>query len=139
MDAIDVRHHHVSLAVLGLDAQLAWYAENLGFTEVVERFELPEPPVRTAVIRTASGLRLEMIERAGASPRSFDDPLAAAGVQGYGHWAIRVVDLDAAFGSLTEHGASAVSAPAPAVRPGDRFAYVKDPEGNLLELIQTIS
>jgi predicted enzyme related to lactoylglutathione lyase len=33
-------------------------------------------------------------------------------------------------------GASEVSAPAPAARAGARFVYVKDPEGNLLELIQ---
>jgi predicted enzyme related to lactoylglutathione lyase len=33
-------------------------------------------------------------------------------------------------------GAQPVWSPAPAVQPGARFAYVLDPEGNLLELIQ---
>ncbi len=45
-------------------------------------------------------------------------------------------DLDVTFSSLLEAGATEVSAPAAAVRPGARFAYVHDPEGNLLELIQ---
>jgi hypothetical protein len=56
--------------------------------------------------------------------------------QGYGHWALEIDDLDQAFAELLAAGAQSVSAPAPAVQPGARFAYVKDPEGNLLELIQ---
>ncbi|HTJ34808.1 MAG TPA: hypothetical protein VL738_16405 [Dactylosporangium sp.] len=34
-------------------------------------------------------------------------------------------------------GAEPVSAPAPAQRPGVWFAYVRDPEGNLIELVHT--
>jgi predicted enzyme related to lactoylglutathione lyase len=47
-----------------------------------------------------------------------------------------VDDLDEAFARVLEAGATEVSAPAPAARAGARFAYLKDPEGNLLELIQ---
>jgi predicted enzyme related to lactoylglutathione lyase len=49
---------------------------------------------------------------------------------------VYVDDLDTAYESVLSAGAGEVSAPADAVRPGMRFAYVKDPEGNLLELIQ---
>jgi predicted enzyme related to lactoylglutathione lyase len=49
---------------------------------------------------------------------------------------LAVDDLDAAFDRLVGLGAEAVWPPAAAVRPGARFAYVKDPEGNLIELIQ---
>jgi predicted enzyme related to lactoylglutathione lyase len=44
--------------------------------------------------------------------------------------------LDTAFTSLTGAGGRPVWPPADAVKPGARFAYVADPEGNLLELIQ---
>ena len=49
---------------------------------------------------------------------------------------MQVSDLDAAFSELAAAGAGVVSPPADAVRAGDRDAYVHDPEGNLLELIQ---
>jgi catechol 2,3-dioxygenase-like lactoylglutathione lyase family enzyme len=130
------RSHHVGLSVADLDAQQLWYQQALGLDEVVEQFELPEPHVRTAVLRAANGLRLELIERDGSTAQTFNDPLEAALTRGYGHWALEVEDLDETFASLSALGAEPVWPPAPAVQPGARFAYVQDPEGNLLELIQ---
>jgi catechol 2,3-dioxygenase-like lactoylglutathione lyase family enzyme len=135
--SIIVRHHHVSIAVRDLDAQESWYSRVLGFTEPIERVAIPDPAVRTVILQAANGLRVELIERPQVEPRSFPDPLTAAGVQGYGHWAVQVGDLDAAFSELTAAGATVVWPPADAVQAGDRYAYIHDPEGNLLELIQT--
>ncbi|HWH12483.1 MAG TPA: VOC family protein [Solirubrobacteraceae bacterium] len=129
--------HHVGLSVADLEAEERWYRLSLGLTEVVERVELPEPAVRTVVLRAPSGLRLELIELAGSTPSSADNPLEAARTQTYGHLALEVDDLDAAFSELTAAGAHPVSPPAPGASPGTRFAYVQDPEGNLLELIQS--
>ena len=129
--------HHTSLSVADLDAQQAWYQRVLGLTEVVERFQLDEPAVRTVVLRSSSGVRLELIERSGAArERPFADPLDAAATLGFGHWALSVRDLDASYAAITAAGAASVWPPADAVEPGARFAYVKDPEGNLIELIQ---
>jgi catechol 2,3-dioxygenase-like lactoylglutathione lyase family enzyme len=133
---IEASFHHVSLSVADLDAEQRWYKQVLGLDEVVERFELPEPPVRTVVLRAANGLRIELIERSGSRVQTFADPLDAAQTQGYGHWALEVDDLDTAFALLSAAPGQAVSPPGPAVQPGARFAYVKDPGGNLLELIQ---
>lgn len=129
--------HHVGLSVADLDAEQRWYQSNLGLDEVVERVQLPEPPVRTVVLRAPSGLRLELIELAGSEPSSADNPLEAARTQTYGHLALEVDDLDTAFSELSAAGAHPVSPPAPGASPGMRFAYVQDPEGNLLELIQS--
>jgi catechol 2,3-dioxygenase-like lactoylglutathione lyase family enzyme len=129
--------HHVGLSVADLDAEQRWYQLNFGLDEVVERVQLSEPPVRTVVLRAPSGLRLELIELAGSQPSSADNPLEAARTQTYGHLALEVGDLDAAFSELTAAGAHPVSPPAPGASPGIRFAYVQDPEGNLLELIQS--
>jgi catechol 2,3-dioxygenase-like lactoylglutathione lyase family enzyme len=134
--SISASFHHVSLAVADLDAEQRWYQQVLGLDEVLERVVLPDPPVRTVVLRAGNGLQVELIERAGFRPQTFSDPLDAAQTQGYGHWAVEVEDLDAAFALLSAAPGQAVSPPAPAVQPGARFAYVKDPEGNLLELIQ---
>ena len=132
-----VRFHHVSLSVADLDAQQRWYAGALGFTEVAEKFEVPEAGVRTAVLQTTGGTRVELIERVGsARTETFADPMDILRAQGYGHWALEVDNLDDAFARLTSAGAEAVWPPADAVQPGARFGYVKDPEGNLIELIQ---
>jgi catechol 2,3-dioxygenase-like lactoylglutathione lyase family enzyme len=127
---------HVGLSVADLDLQSNFYARALGLTEAEERLDMPAAQVRTVILRNESGLKLELIERGGSTPQSFTDPFDGAGTQGYFHWALYVDDLDSSFMDLLAAGASEVSAPAPAARAGARFAYVKDPEDNLLELIQ---
>jgi catechol 2,3-dioxygenase-like lactoylglutathione lyase family enzyme len=47
-----------------------------------------------------------------------------------------VPDLDACFTTLCPQGAWAVLQPQPSPEPGVRMAWVHDPEGNLIELIQ---
>jgi catechol 2,3-dioxygenase-like lactoylglutathione lyase family enzyme len=129
--------HHTSLSVAELETQQSWYQQVLGLTEVVEEYQLDEPAVRTVVLRSPGGVCLELIERAGSvRDREFADPLDASSSLGFGHWAVSVDDLDEAFAAITAAGGTAVWPPADAVQPGARFAYVKDPEGNLIELIQ---
>ena len=131
------RFAHVAISVADLDAMRTWYQTRLELPTVVERFQLPDPPVRTVILEGASGLRVELIERKGGSRlRTFKDPLDAASSHGYTHFALEVNDLDGAYRLLSVHGGTGVWPPGPAVQPGSRFAYVKDPEGNLIELIQ---
>ena len=131
------RNDHVGISVAKLDAAQNWYQEAFGLRQI-QQFQLPELRVRTVLLEGPTGLRVELIERSGSARlRQFSDPLDATLVQGYGHWALQVVDLDRTFSGLLARGAKGVSPPAPAVKPGDRFAYVKDPEGNLIELIES--
>ncbi|MER6679926.1 VOC family protein [Streptomyces olivaceoviridis] len=131
------RFHHVSLSVADLSDQERWYGEAFGLTQIEERVDLTSAGVRTAVLSDGQGLRVELIERSGSRPVSHPDPLAAAADQTFGHLALHVPDLDAAFAHLTgDCGAQIVSPPAPGASPGMRYAYVHDPEDNLLELIE---
>ncbi|MFF9045949.1 VOC family protein [Streptomyces parvulus] len=135
---IPVRFHHISLSVADLSAQEAWYGDAFGLTHAEERLDLPEAGVRTVVLSDAAGLRVEFVERRGSGPVSHTDPFTATAAQTFTHLALQVADLDAAFTRLTaERGAGLVSPPAPGATEGMRFAYVTDPEGNLLELIET--
>lgn len=132
------RFHHISVSVADLDTQEAWYRSALGLSEVDERLELPEAGVRTAILSDGAGLRVEFTERAGSTPVANPDPYAATAAQTYTHLALQVADLDAAFTRLTtECGAPIVSAPGPGATDGVRYAYVHDPEGNLIELIES--
>ncbi|WP_328459435.1 VOC family protein [Streptomyces sp. NBC_00448] len=131
------RFHHVSLSVADLPAQERWYGAAFGLDQVEERVDLPAAGVRTAVLSDGRGLRVELIERSGSRPVSHPDPMAAAADRTFGHLALQVPDLDAAFAHLTgDCGARTVSPPAPGATAGMRYAYVHDPEDNLLELIE---
>ena len=125
---------HVGLSVADLDLQQAFYERALGLAEVEESFAMPEAQVRSVVLRNAEGLKIELIERGGSAPQEFTDPFDGAAVQGYFHWCLAVDSVEKSFAKLIEAGATEVSPPADGARPGTRFAYVKDPEGNLLEL-----
>jgi catechol 2,3-dioxygenase-like lactoylglutathione lyase family enzyme len=127
---------HVGLSVADLDRQRRFYADAFGLDEDAGHVEIPEARIRTAVLRGPTGLQIELIERGGSVPQNFTDAYEGAGVQGYFHWALTVADLDQTIDGLLAAGATQVSAPADAIRPGFRYAYVKDPEDNLIELIQ---
>lgn len=128
--------NHVGLSVMNLDAEERWYKKAFDMKEE-QHFKLPNPRVRTVLLRAKNGLGMELIEREGANKvREYNDALDASLTLGYGHWALQVSNLDQAFAKLTAAGAKTVSVPGPAVQPGARFAYVKDPEGNLIELMQ---
>jgi catechol 2,3-dioxygenase-like lactoylglutathione lyase family enzyme len=130
---------HVGLSVADLDAQRRFYGEALGLVEEEGRVEIPAAQIRTVVLRASNGLKIELIERRGSTPHQFKDAYEGAGTQGYFHWSLNVDDLEAAFEAVLAAGATPVSAPANAARPGLRFAYVKDPEGNLIELVHAES
>jgi len=131
------RLHHVGLSVNDLNKIKKWYSDNFALVEE-QNFEMKEPKVRTVILMAKNGFRIELIELKGSKrEREFTDPLNACTVQGYGHLAIEVNNLDEAFGNLTAGGAKIVSKPSPAVQKGAFFAYVSDPEGNLIELIQS--
>ena len=131
------RFHHISLSVADLDAQETWYRGALGLTRVDERLDLPDAGVRTAILSNDAGLRVEFTERTGSSAVSHPDPYTATATQTFTHLALQVPDLDDAFRRLTrEYAAPVVSEPGPGATEGMRYAYVHDPEGNLIELIE---
>jgi catechol 2,3-dioxygenase-like lactoylglutathione lyase family enzyme len=129
--------HHISISVADLPAQESWYGSAFGLTRVEERLDLPDAGIRTAVLSNRAGLRVEFTERSGSAPVTHADPYAASAAQTFAHLALQVPDLEVAFTALTaELGAGTVSPPAPGATDGMRYAYVHDPEGNLIELVE---
>jgi predicted enzyme related to lactoylglutathione lyase len=62
-------------------------------------------------------------------------PIEAHATRGYNHFALRSADIDGLWERALEAGASAVMPPADSPEPGVRFAFLADPEGNLVELV----
>jgi lactoylglutathione lyase len=126
---------HAGLSVADLDAARAFYERALGF-EGELAFELPGG-IRGVMLRLESGGRLELFEHpraaSGLMPAS---PLAAIATRGYGHFAVGTPDIDAVYARALEAGATERVSPRPSPEPGVRFAFVADPEGNLVELVE---
>ncbi|MEU4222859.1 VOC family protein [Nonomuraea sp. NPDC026600] len=126
---------HVGLNVGDLDAMTAWYAGALGL-ETEFTFALAEVGLRGVMLRSPAGYRIELLHRAGGvpGPRAAN-PAEAALTHGFGHFALDAPDVDAAYDALLAAGASERMPPRPSPEPGVRMAYVADPEGNLIELL----
>lgn len=126
---------HVGLSVGDLDAQLAWYQRAFGFT-AAQPFEIPALGLRGAFVVGPDDVAIELLERSGSAHRtpaiSAPDELLS---QGWGHLCFRVNDLESVFQQLVDAGAGVVSAPGPSPEPGTQFAFLTDPEGNFIELL----
>ena len=131
-----MRLHHTGISVPDLDRALDWYCGALGLTPGF-RFEVPPLGLRGAFALGQGGSGLELLEQAGAVPGADKtDPPKANAIHGYNHACFQVEDLDALYARLIERGAAGVWPPRDSPEPGVRMAYVTDPDGNLIELIQ---
>lgn len=126
---------HAGLSVADLDAAARFYADAFGF-EPEFPFHLPQS-IRGLMMRHPSGCRLELFEHPGsATGLEAATPLQALGTRGYGHIALSASEIDPVFAAAVECGARGVSQPGPSPEPGVRFAFLADPEGNLVELVE---
>jgi signal transduction histidine kinase len=55
------------------------------------------------------------------------------------HVCFHVADLEDAYTRLLDHGGVGVWEPRQSPEPGQRMAYVTDPDGNLIELVASAS
>lgn len=126
---------HIGLAVAGLSTMTRWYTDALGLKTEFD-FNLPEAGFSGVMLSSGDGYRIELLHREGghAGPRPAG-PLDAALTHGYGHFALDLPDVDRAYAALVRAGASGRMGPRPSPEPGVRMAFVADPEGNLIELL----
>ena len=134
------RLDHVGLNVADLDAAEHWYSNALGYVrDLAVRLDALELDI-VMLIHPGRGDRLELLHRPGshAGLRAADPPEAVP-TQGFGHVAFDVVGVDEHYARLLALGARPVMEPRPSPEPGVRMAFVADPEGNLLELLDRSS
>lgn len=131
-----LRLDHVGLSVGDLDTACEFYSRAFGFARQLE-FELAPHPIRGLMLRHESGMRLELFQREGSSPgMQGATPIEALATRGYGHFAFAAPDIDSVFAGAVAAGARPVMEPGPSPEPGVRFAFLADPEGNLVELVE---
>ena len=132
-----LRLDHVGLSVSNLDQSRAFYAKVFGFTAQEHAFELLAHDIRGVVlVNPQSMARIELFSRAGSQPSPAGHPTESVRRQGLVQFAFGVRDVRAGFERVTSLGATPVLTPR--IAPDGRcvIAFVGDPDGNLIELIE---
>lgn len=133
---MSVAFDHVGLSVVDLEHSQAFYGRAFGFASEFA-FELAPHPIQGLMMIHPSGVRLELFEHAGARAGiQATTPIEAIATRGYGHFALCARDIEPVFAGALAAGATAVIAPSPSPEPGVRFAFLADPDGNLVELVE---
>ncbi|THG35134.1 VOC family protein [Glaciibacter flavus] len=134
-----VRFHHVGIDVLDLDAAIAFYTEALGLEEQW-RLDSREYDFTLVWLGNEAGLRLELFHREGVTRGPVYDPDNQHDVTGIKHFSVAVPSASAVHsvhGRLIAAGATSHMPPSPSPDPSKLMAYVADPEGNLIELVES--
>jgi catechol 2,3-dioxygenase-like lactoylglutathione lyase family enzyme len=125
-ERISMRAHHIAIYTRDLPGLEAFYTQVLSFP-VVRRWDNAG-----IVFVDAGGLWIELTRQDapddGTRPRMLDQGV------GMNHLALQVDDLDRSFQELVERGVPALSAPQD--YENVRVAFLADPDGNVLELIE---
>jgi lactoylglutathione lyase len=133
---VEMRFDHVGLSVTDLSGAAAFYIAAFGYREQLT-FTLGETGIRGAMLTHDSGHRFELFEHPAPAPGlQAGTPIEALGTRGYGHLAFACADIEVPFHRALALGARSVLEPSPSPEPGVRFAFLADPEGNLIELVE---
>lgn len=137
----DLAAHHTGITVTNLDRAVEFYRDVLGLA-VLDRFTVSgaafaaavgvEGATGSFVHLDAGGARVELVEY---DPEGGTMPERKINRPGAVHLGLSTADLDAFYASLPA-SVETLSEPQ-TTESGSRILFVRDPEGNLVELIET--
>lgn len=117
--------NHAGIVIRDLDASLAFYRDVLG-ARVAARNVIPSSQTDVVYLQIAGGM-IELLHRRQPAPNE---------VFGITHLGFMTDNLDADYGALVEAGSASVAAPKVAGTGIGRLAFVRDPNGARIELLQ---
>ena len=116
---------HVCLNVADGERAVEWYTEELGFEE---SWSFESGDTTNYYVAADNGVEIQLADTAGETP----DEIGTA----WDHLAVLVDDCDAAFERVENHGV--VQEPADNDAAGSRTAFIRDPDGHVVELVQPL-
>jgi catechol 2,3-dioxygenase-like lactoylglutathione lyase family enzyme len=133
--------HHHGISVTDLDRAVEFYRSVFGF-ELVDRYSLSDDALAAAIgveaaaaefaQLDAGAARVELVEYEGASGRPERETASDVGAT---HLGLHTEDVDAVYDSLPDD-VETISDPQ-TTGSGTRILFVRDPDGNLIELLET--
>ena len=124
---------HTMLRVRDLDASLRFYIDVLGMKQLSDRFDVPARRVSAVFIgfeSFAAGGCLELVH-------SWDQAGPHTHGSGYGHVSIGAPDIEGMSARLEQVGVEFTLKPTALLEGGPKVAFIKDPDGYAIELLQT--
>lgn len=132
MDATAPRILHTMMRIKDPDAALRFYVDGLGM-KLVHRFDL-EAKRLTALFLSFDETSVDgFLELA----HYWDTATPFSHGTGYGHIAVGAPDLEGALARLEAMGAEVAMRPYKLFETGPTLAMVKDPDGYVVELVQS--
>lgn len=117
---------HICLNVADAERAVNWYTEQLGFEETWG-FESGDTTNR--YVADDDGVELQLAETDGETPSGTGEL--------WDHFAIGVDDVDQAFAEIETP--AVVQAPADQPAADARTAFIEDPDGHTVELVQPLA
>ena len=135
--ALEFNHFMVAISVTDLEAETAWFVDKLGFT--VEK----DASVRDGAVRfrwlTNGNQRIELIQIANSQPGAQRaTPPGHAVIRGLTHVTLETRDIEATRAALAAKGVTPVLDITEVTPLGIRAMYLLDPEGNAIEIAQSV-
>ena len=134
-EPIELRIHHVAIAVPDLNATVEWYREMLGF--VPDRaFRVESERVSLRWVRRGDFVvEIFQFDEPRAVPSARSDVIGDLRSGGLSHFAFGVRDVARLVADLERRGVRIV-VPVTEYQPGLPVAFITDNAGNLIELVQ---
>ena len=127
---------HAGVSVADLERSERFSRDVLGFTTAEDRFAFPEHDLRGVVLVNAAGARVELFERKDSVPpvRITRSNQRGGRAGSSSRWPC--LDIAGTFAAVVAAGAEPSLAPTTAPDGVSLVAFVRDPDGNLVEFLQ---
>jgi catechol 2,3-dioxygenase-like lactoylglutathione lyase family enzyme len=129
---------HVGLRVPAFDDAVAWYSEKLDF-QLKHSFRVGDITYGFLSPTSNDSFSFEIIAGPGAKGRpAYQDLAASQQLHGWHHLCFRVEDVPSTVTELVRRSVRIIQEPTDVPDAHLRFAFIADPWGNLLEIMQRI-
>ncbi|MEO6761631.1 MAG: VOC family protein [Candidatus Saccharimonadales bacterium] len=130
-----LRPHHVAFSVSNIEQTENWYAKVFGWS-VIKKFENSD--FKMSLVGSLDDFNIELFQSKKESkplPRYRNEVMSDVAVIGTKHLCLEVTSLEEITSDLLGKDVRLVSDPDEAFY-GGRFAFIRDPDGNLIELCE---
>ena len=135
--ALEFNHFMVAISVQDIDKETAWYVDNLGFT-VEKDASVRDGAVRFRWLRNGNE-RIELLSIAGSTPGpARATPPGHAAIRGITQVTLETNDIVATKAALAAKGITPALDITDVAVLGIKAMYLLDPEGNAIEIAQTV-